>query len=364
MSPPDPSPIDSPSDSPLSSSSAPSSPPDSSLITRWGELLVSSSPPVRPSSDLARDGSRELKWLEMLQQWDNYSQSATLKRRIRKGIPDSLRAAIWPRVSLSNIELSHHTGLYASLLQQKSEFDDVIIRDIARTFPRHIIFQDEKELDSSVSQSDEALNSTGRVSLYNVLRAYACYNPKVGYTQGMGFIVGIFLMYFSEEESFWLLRQLMQGEKYQLAGLYMPGFPLLHEWFFIFSELMKEITPKCHLHLSHLEISPFFYATEWFMTLFSYKLPFDILLRVWDIFLYEGPKMLFRFALFIMKSIEPQLIRMDMDQINQKLKELQKEPFFLNLDQCIEASLKISIGRKQIRKLSQAYHQSIINKNK
>jgi hypothetical protein len=32
------------------------------------------------------------------------------------------------------------------------------------------------------------------------------------------------------------------------------------------------------------------YCTHWFNTIFAYSLPFEQLLRVWDVFLLEGMK--------------------------------------------------------------------------
>ena len=36
-------------------------------------------------------------------------------------------------------------------------------------------------------------------ALFNVLKAYAVYNPEIGYCQGMGFISALLLMYMAEE---------------------------------------------------------------------------------------------------------------------------------------------------------------------
>ena len=38
-----------------------------------------------------------------------------------------------------------------------------------------------------------------QIALRQVLRAYALYNPTVGYCQGMGMIVGLILMYMPPE---------------------------------------------------------------------------------------------------------------------------------------------------------------------
>lgn len=38
------------------------------------------------------------------------------------------------------------------------------------------------------------LTGQGQADIRRVLQAYALYNPKLGYCQGMGMIVGLFLM--------------------------------------------------------------------------------------------------------------------------------------------------------------------------
>ena len=48
-------------------------------------------------------------------------------------------------------------------------------------------------------------DSEGQNKLYNVLLAYSEFNPEVGYCQGMSYIAGLLLMFYSEPESFWIL---------------------------------------------------------------------------------------------------------------------------------------------------------------
>ena len=54
--------------------------------------------------------------------------------------------------------------------------------------------------------------------------------------------------------------------------------------------------PKLAGHMEEEGVLPTMYCSQWFLTLYAYTLPIDHLLRVWDVFLLEGPKVLFRFA--------------------------------------------------------------------
>ena len=87
-----------------------------------------------------------------------------------------------------------------------SELD--IIRDINRTFPSHVYFQQR--------------HGPGQRALYNVLKAYSVYDREVGYVQGMGFLAGLLLLYMGEVDAFWLLVALLKGAVHApMEGLYL-----------------------------------------------------------------------------------------------------------------------------------------------
>ena len=57
------------------------------------------------------------------------------------------------------------------------------------------------------------------------------------------------------------------------------------------------------------------------MTLFSIYFPFDTVVRVWDIYLVEGRKTLFRIALAILKINEKELMEAEMEGLFSILKD-------------------------------------------
>ena len=61
-------------------------------------------------------------------------------------------------------------------------------KDLPRTFPAHPL-----------------LEGVGRDALRRVLLAYARYNPKVGYCQGLNFLAGLLLLLMPEESAFYVL---------------------------------------------------------------------------------------------------------------------------------------------------------------
>lgn len=137
---------------------------------------------------------------------------------IRQGIPEFLRGSVWQKLALSRELLQKYSpDVYEVMRQQKkAPCEGDIIRDINRTFPKHVLYRDRQGL--------------GQNQLLNVLRAYSVFNPEVGYCQGMGFICGLLLMYMREDDAFLMLISLL--DNYRMAGLFMPNLPLLNKYFF------------------------------------------------------------------------------------------------------------------------------------
>jgi hypothetical protein len=107
------------------------------------------------------------------------------------------------------------------------------------------------------------------------------YDPEVGYTQGVAFIVAALLLNVSEiigrsslcqmpdEEAFCVLVRLM--DSYNLRSHYLADMPGLQLRLFQYDRLLEEHVPLVHTHLVRKGIKSSMYASQWFMTLFSYK---------------------------------------------------------------------------------------------
>lgn len=61
--------------------------------------------------------------------------------------------------------------------------------------------------------------------------------------------------------------------------------------------------PKLFTKLAQIDFSPQMYGSRWFMTLFSDYFPINIVVRLLDIYLMEGRKILFRVALAIYEML-------------------------------------------------------------
>ncbi|KAM3963893.1 TBC1 domain family member whacked [Aphomia sociella] len=238
---------------------------------------------VSPSTIL----KREQKWLRMLDNWEAFMSKnyKKVRERCRKGIPASVRPKAWLYLCGGQLLLQNHPNEYEELLQAPGDpkcMDD-IRKDLHRQFPYHEMFIREEGL--------------GQQELFSVLKAYSILNPKVGYFQAQAPVAAFLLMHMPAVQAFWCLVSI--SDKY-LKGYYNPGLEVLQRDGDILHALLRRTAPAVHRHLTKHKVEPVLYATEWFLCALTRTLPWDSLLRVWDCFLCEGVKVLFKAALVIL----------------------------------------------------------------
>lgn len=293
--------------------------------------------------EFEREERRVRKWRKMIgaggSDWKHYVRRKphVVKRRVRKGIPDCLRGLVWQLISGSRDLLLMNPGVYEQLVIYETSASELdIIRDISRTFPSHVFFQQR--------------HGPGQRSLYNVLKAYSVYDRDVGYVQGMGFIAGLLLLYMSEEDAFWLLVALLKGAVHApMEGLYLSGLPLVQQYLFQFDNLVKEHLPKLGDHFAQETINPSMYASQWFITVFSYSFPFHLALRIWDVFLYEGVKVVFRVGLALLKSCHDELVKLPFEKLIHALRNFPDEVMDPDTLLPLAYSMKISKRLEELR---------------
>lgn len=85
-------------------------------------------------------------------------------------------------------------------------------------------------------------------------------------------------------------------------------------------ELITEKLPALMAHLTDAGIEVAMFATQWFMCLYVNTFPTETSMRVWDVLVYEGPKVLFRVAVAVLKLLEEELsATQDIGQILSRL---------------------------------------------
>ncbi|CAA7042181.1 unnamed protein product [Microthlaspi erraticum] len=222
---------------------------------------------------------------------------------VRLGVPKDLRGEVWQ--AFVGVKARRVERYYQDLLAQITNSDECnedssssdvqrkwkkqIEKDIPRTFPGH-----------------PALNENGRDSLRRILLAYACHNPSVGYCQAMNFFAGLLLLLMPEENAFWTLVGVIDDYFY---GYYTEEMIESQVDQLVFEELMRERFPKLVNHLDYLGVQVAWISGPWFLSIFVNILPWECVLRMWDVLLFEGNRVvLFRTAFALMELYGPAIV--------------------------------------------------------
>ncbi len=109
--------------------------------------------------------------------------------KIRSGVPPPLRGVVWMSIAGSRDALLEHE--YDRLCGESSPYENLIGKDIGRSFPGVEMFRDP--------------SGDGQQMLGRVLKCFSLYDQKIGYCQGLGFVVGPLLMHMGDKEAFCVL---------------------------------------------------------------------------------------------------------------------------------------------------------------
>ena len=177
-----------------------------------------------------------------------------------------------------------------------------------------------RDLGARTSFSKFAASAGLQDGLFGVCKAYALFDQDVGYAQGMNFLAMPLLFNMPEEEAFCLLVRLMN--QYHLRDLFIADMPGLHKHLYQFERLLEDFEPALYCHLHRKQVTPHLYATQWFLTLFAYRFPLQLVLRIYDLILSEGLEAILKFGIVLMQKNAAKLLGMnDMMQLTNFLKD-------------------------------------------
>ncbi|RHZ72191.1 hypothetical protein CDV55_106559 [Aspergillus turcosus] len=197
--------------------------------------------------------------------------------------------------------------------KKKAKEDAVALQKLEKAIRR--------DLGARTSYSRYFVSQGNQEGLFGLCKAYALYDEAVGYAQGMNFIVMPLLFNMDEAEAFTLLVKLMN--KYGLREMFIHDMPGLHRNLYVFERLLEDWEPALYCHLRRRGVHPQLYATQWFLTLFAYRFPLQLVLRIYDLIFEEGlESTILKFAIAIMRRNAETLLTMkDMTPLTNFLKE-------------------------------------------
>jgi len=295
-------------------------------------------------------------WIDnILPNWDTEIKNNT-NFIWRKGVPFRLRAFVWRKAIENGLKMTPNIldiyyekskKIIAELIESNLDvkinlntknrenlaiYAGLIERDIPRTLPELEIFKELK-------------NEPG-VQVKKVLESYACYNPDIGYVQGMSYLACTFLLYMNPYETFICLANIMNSHFF--AHLCKIDRNQIARHFQIFQIIFGQEAQALSELFFNFRIQPEQFLLDWYITLFT-KIDFTLSHRIWDCIFFEGEGFIHRVAVAILKLYETELLqtksfeecltflhsipKTDPDQLIQKIQEQNVPTYVYNLIQ-------------------------------
>ncbi|KAK6111866.1 Rab-GTPase-TBC domain family protein [Brugia pahangi] len=283
-------------------------------------------------------------WNKILLEWKTNPEGTVpegLSDLIRNGVPDVLRGEVWQYLAKVQID-PDLTQTYRLLLGKECPSEQVILRDIHRTFPAHEYFKE--------------AGGEGQESLYRISKAYSLYDEEVSYCQGLSFLAAALLLHMPEEQAFCTLVKIMFD--YGLRDLFKLGLNVLHLRFYQLQRLTEDYVPDLFAHFYNLGVETHMYASQWFLTLFTAKFPLQMVYFIVDLFLSEGMNTIFHISLALLKASKKELLQLDFEGALKYFRVVLPRLYRTeaNAKELIHKAVKLKISHKRLSKYEKEFY--------
>ena len=230
---------------------------------------------------------------------------------------------------------------------------------------------------NDISDFKVIMDDTKRTSLTNkdkektqeiVKNILCCFisknNYNIKYCQGMNFIVAFLYDLTNDEElSFILFKSLIENTN--LKTIYDKKFELLHCYFYILERLICFFLPLLKQKFDEIQMNTNFFASAYFLTLFSNVFILNnnckkFMIFIFENFILKGWKIIFKSILTLLKYSEKEImnIKEESEILNYAIHNLRKSDMFLdeNFEKFLRIYNNFDVNNKLINSLKEEYN--------
>ena len=206
-------------------------------------------------------------------------------------------------------------SFYQKLLKKNEIYDELITKDLLRTIPNDKNFNKGKPY---------------YFKLYNILTSYSNFNQKIGYAQGLNFIVGQCIYLFNTEEEIFVFLDgfinLLKMDNYMGLENEKKMIHKLNE----LTKILNRHVPEIIIYLKEKSLTHDFFTAGWILTLFSTAIEREFLVIIWCFMIIFRWKFFNGFIIQILKKYEKIIFLTQEGQLCRKMKEILKQKEFKN----------------------------------
>ena len=287
---------------------------------------------------------------------------------LNKSIKSILEKNIYKNILIfysHKLNIQQHITLWKNLLgfnDIKKKYDYKKILEEIKQAPNKVKNIDIIDLDviRTSFDVDEEIN---RNKISNMLKAISKELPSLNYCQGMNQIASFLLDIcdYNEEEAFFIFLSLMLGSVY--PSLFINELEKLNIIFYQFERLLSHYLPEVYFYLIENKITPGFFASPWFITIFTDTFidkkeinNKEIVMRIFDLFIFEGWEAIIKVGINLLKFNEIKILKTPMEELlNFLTNDVIKSDYFgkNNLNCAIEAELEICYENNIIEEINE-----------
>ncbi|CAI5716550.1 unnamed protein product [Hyaloperonospora brassicae] len=203
--------------------------------------------------------------------------------------------------------------------------------DMPRTFGHHPLFQPGAE---------------GTERTTEVLEAYICYRPDLGYVQGMSYLAATLCFHMDSFTAFKALVALMSTSL--LFDMFRLEATRTFHYIDVYNQILQHELPDLAAHFQETGIDAQMYAVDWALTLFTRSLPLDLALRIWDVYVLLGSPFFFQASMGLLSLFQDSLLAMEAQDM---MRLLHNFPKTTSSQELFEAISSVSLSCQEITKL-------------
>ena len=324
-------------------------------------------------------------WINnIIPNWSKMKNNKNIKKYFYEGIPNIIRGKIWSlcignkfsitkefydieakksiqllmkleknnyKKNKNNDESDNSSSLSISTKKKYSQYIkktldkeksiNLIDLDIERTFPSMGVFKKDSQLGENLRE---------------ILRIFVVARPDIGYVQGLSYIAATLLLQMDKFQSLVCFMNIILSPN--ILPFYRLDEQNIKKRLDLFNDIFKINLPELFDHFQENEILPEHYLLEWFMTLYTRNIYFDLALRIWDIYMIEGIVALYKTAIVIFCLHEKEYLQMEFSDIMNHLKNLENNKY--NEDNFIESMKNVKFDDKIISKIHQLNEEYLL----
>ena len=287
---------------------------------------------------------------------------------LNKMYNEKIRRFVFKNILLKyhDMSIENHINIWKVLLnfnQIKKKYDYNKIKIEVDNFPNLVVSKEIIQLDVLRTYFKKDRHSN-REKTSNILRAACKETPSINYCQGMNYIVAFLLSITeNEEDTFYLFLSLLISTDY--GSLFSEDLEKLKKFFYVFERLINIFLPELYSYFLDNNINVSYFISPWFITLFTNVYPHNsnltepkIILRIWDLFLFNGWNSIIKIGISIIKHFEDKLLTLTFETLLRFLiNDIIKSDFFENenFDTLTYITLNFKIGAGLITNLENEY---------